>query len=50
MASIARAYAGEEDPVPDLDALDARDLSAILGAGSLTERITRGRRAAVRAA
>ncbi|MGD0453593.1 MAG: condensation domain-containing protein [Solirubrobacteraceae bacterium] len=41
MASIARAYSGEEDPVPDLDALDVRDVST----GSVRERITRGRTA-----
>jgi NRPS condensation-like uncharacterized protein len=41
MASIARAYSGEEDPVPDLDALDVRDVST----GSVKERISRGRTA-----
>ncbi len=41
MASIARAYSGEEDPVPDLDALEVRDVSR----GSIRERITRGRTA-----
>ncbi len=41
MASIARAYSGEEDPVPDLDALHVRDVST----GSFRERITRGRTA-----
>jgi NRPS condensation-like uncharacterized protein len=41
MVSIARAYSGEQDPVPDLDALDVRDVST----GSVKERITRGRTA-----
>lgn len=45
MASIARAYSGEEDPVPALDALAVRDVRAIFGAGSVKERITRGRAA-----
>jgi NRPS condensation-like uncharacterized protein len=45
MASIARAYSGEEDPVPALDALEVRDVRAIFGAGSVKERITRGRAA-----
>src|ERR1022692_1445833 len=41
MVSIARAYSGEQDPVPDLDALDVRDVST----GSVRERISRGRTA-----
>jgi NRPS condensation-like uncharacterized protein len=45
MASIARAYSGEEDPVPAVDALEVRDLRATGGAGSVKERITRGRAA-----
>jgi NRPS condensation-like uncharacterized protein len=45
MGSIARAYAGEKEPVPTVDALDVRDISAIAGSGSLKERITRGRAA-----
>jgi NRPS condensation-like uncharacterized protein len=43
MGSIARAYAGEPDPTPDIDPLAARDLGAISAAGSLSERLTRGR-------
>jgi NRPS condensation-like uncharacterized protein len=45
MASIARAYAGEKEPVSTVDALDVRDIGAIAGSGSLKERITRGRAA-----
>jgi NRPS condensation-like uncharacterized protein len=45
MGSIARAYSCEEDPLPAVDALEVRDLNALVGAGSLMERITRGRRA-----
>jgi len=47
MSSIARAYGGEEDPVPDLDPLRARDLDAVSasGAGSLRQRIAHARAA-----
>jgi NRPS condensation-like uncharacterized protein len=45
MGSIARAYAGEEDPVPAIDPLEVRDVSAMAGAGSVKERLTRGRAA-----
>jgi NRPS condensation-like uncharacterized protein len=43
MGSIARAYAGEPDPTPDVDPLAVRDLGALSAAGSLRERLTRGR-------
>jgi NRPS condensation-like uncharacterized protein len=43
--SIARAYAGEEDPAATVDALKVRDVSAMVGAGSLKERVIRGRAA-----
>ncbi|MDX6658147.1 MAG: hypothetical protein QOH62_2940 [Solirubrobacteraceae bacterium] len=42
MRSILRAYAGEEDPVPELDPLGVRDVLALAGARSLEERIVRG--------
>jgi len=45
LGSIARAYSGTKDPLPDLDALDVRNVSAIVGSGSLKQRITRGRAA-----
>jgi len=45
MASIGRAYSGEEDPIPAVDALEVRDVRAIVAAGSVKERITRGRAA-----
>jgi NRPS condensation-like uncharacterized protein len=45
MASIARAYAGEEDPLPPVDPLEVRDVGALSAAGSVKERIARGRAA-----
>jgi NRPS condensation-like uncharacterized protein len=45
MGSIARAYGGEDDPVPAIDPLDVRDVTDIAGAGSLRERLQRGRAA-----
>jgi NRPS condensation-like uncharacterized protein len=36
MASIARAYAGDDDPAPLTDERDARDLPAVLGTSDLT--------------
>jgi NRPS condensation-like uncharacterized protein len=45
MSSIARAYAGAEDPEPTVDPLTVRDVSAMVGSASLKERITRGRMA-----
>ncbi len=43
MGSIARAYGGEEDPLPDVDPLAVRDVLAIASAGSLAERLARAR-------
>jgi NRPS condensation-like uncharacterized protein len=43
MGSIARAYGGEDDPVPPEDPLEVRDIQSLAGAGSVKERITRGR-------
>jgi NRPS condensation-like uncharacterized protein len=43
MGSIARAYAGEEDPLAPVDALGVRDVGAMAGAGSIKERLARGR-------
>src|SRR3954451_17945511 len=42
MRSILRAYAGEEDPMPDVDPIEARDIGSIVS-GSLTDRLSRGR-------
>ncbi|MEA2615753.1 MAG: hypothetical protein QOE72_1536 [Chloroflexota bacterium] len=41
LRSIARAYAGEPDPVPDLDLASARNLQAGLAAGDGTSRSRR---------
>lgn len=43
MTSIARAYAGAEDPVPDLDPLAVRDLRRRAGAHSLRAGLRRAR-------
>jgi NRPS condensation-like uncharacterized protein len=43
MASIARAYAGEEDPVPEVEPLLARDIPAMVGSRSLGDRLKRVR-------
>jgi NRPS condensation-like uncharacterized protein len=43
MGSIARAYGGEADPLPADDPLEVRDIRALAGAGSVKERIARGR-------
>jgi NRPS condensation-like uncharacterized protein len=43
LGSIARAYGGEEDPLPDVDPLAVRDVLAMSSAGSLTERLARAR-------
>jgi NRPS condensation-like uncharacterized protein len=43
MGSIARAYAGEDDPVAPVDPLAVRDVGAMAGAGSIKERLARGR-------
>jgi NRPS condensation-like uncharacterized protein len=45
MGSIARAYAGEDDPVPPVDPLEVRDVGALAAAGSVKERVARGRAA-----
>jgi NRPS condensation-like uncharacterized protein len=42
MGSIARAYGGEQDPVPSLDPLAVRDVAALAAPGSIKERLTRG--------
>jgi NRPS condensation-like uncharacterized protein len=43
MRSILRAYSGIEDPVPPLDPLAVRDVRALAGAASLTDRVARSR-------
>jgi NRPS condensation-like uncharacterized protein len=43
MRSILRAYAGAEDPVPPQDPLAVRDVRALAGASSLSERFVRSR-------
>jgi NRPS condensation-like uncharacterized protein len=43
MGSIARAYAGEDDPLAPVDPLAVRDVGAMAGAGSIKERLARGR-------
>ncbi|MEA2282642.1 MAG: hypothetical protein QOK21_3249 [Solirubrobacteraceae bacterium] len=50
MLSILRAYAGADDPTPPLDLLAARDVRALAGATSVTDRITRMRALARHAA
>jgi NRPS condensation-like uncharacterized protein len=45
MGSIARAYAGVDDPPPPVDPLAVRDVASIAGPGSIAERVTRGRAA-----
>lgn len=41
MVSILRAYAGLDDPVPAVDPLASRDLVALVGSKSITERLQR---------
>jgi NRPS condensation-like uncharacterized protein len=41
MGSIARAYAGEEDPLPAVDPLAVRDVAAMVAPATLKERMTR---------
>jgi len=41
LTSVIRNYAGRRDPVPDLDPLSVRDLAALAGSASPTERIRR---------
>jgi NRPS condensation-like uncharacterized protein len=43
MASILRAYASEEDPAAPVDPLEVRDIGRLVGAGSIAERLKRGR-------
>jgi NRPS condensation-like uncharacterized protein len=43
MASILRAYDGDEDPCPPVDPLEVRDIGGLVGGGSLSERLRRGR-------
>ena len=43
MTSIARAYAGAEDPVPDVNPLGVRDLRGHIGARSVKDGIVRAR-------
>lgn len=45
MASIARAYAGAEDPLPSVEPLLARDIRAMVGARSVSDRVKRSRAA-----
>jgi NRPS condensation-like uncharacterized protein len=45
MGSIARAYAGVEDPLPPIEPGEERDIRALAGAGSLGERLNRSRAA-----
>jgi NRPS condensation-like uncharacterized protein len=45
LGSIARAYSGDEDPVPALDPLAVRDVAALSGPGSVAARLSRGRAA-----
>jgi NRPS condensation-like uncharacterized protein len=41
LGSIARAYGGEEDPVPDVDPLAVRDIRQLVGRTSITDRVGR---------
>lgn len=42
LGSIARAYDGQDDPTPDVDPLEVRDVAAMVAPASLRERVTRG--------
>jgi NRPS condensation-like uncharacterized protein len=42
MGSIVRAYAGEDDPMPDVDQIEARDIGKIVSS-SLADRLGRAR-------
>ena len=42
MGSILRAYAGEDDPLPDVDQVEARDIGQIVST-ALADRLSRGR-------
>jgi NRPS condensation-like uncharacterized protein len=41
MASILRAYGGQDDPQPDVDPLEVRDIQELVGAQSIAERASR---------
>jgi NRPS condensation-like uncharacterized protein len=43
LGSFARAYAGEDDPLPPVDPLQVRDVAALAAPGSVTERLERAR-------
>jgi NRPS condensation-like uncharacterized protein len=43
LASIVRAYGGEHDPLPAVDPLEVRGVLGMAAAGSVRERIARGR-------
>ena len=43
MNSFIRNYAGQPDPVPDFDAVAARDVEKIIGSRKLRERLIRGK-------
>jgi NRPS condensation-like uncharacterized protein len=45
LGSIARAYAGQDDPLPAIDPLGVRDVGALAAPGSARERLARGRAA-----
>ena len=45
LGSIARAYAHEHDPVPEIDPLELRDVGALTAPGSTKERLDRSRAA-----
>jgi NRPS condensation-like uncharacterized protein len=42
MGSILRSYAGEDDPIPDVDPLEARDIGKVVSR-SFADRLSRGR-------
>ncbi|MFZ0041005.1 MAG: condensation domain-containing protein [Solirubrobacteraceae bacterium] len=42
MASFLRAYAGEEDPSPEVDPLEVRDIARLVHSRSLKARLARG--------
>ncbi len=41
LRSVARAYAGDPDPVPDIEPLGARDLEALVGPADLATKLRR---------
>jgi NRPS condensation-like uncharacterized protein len=41
LGSILREYGGEDDPMPDVDPFEVRDIQSIVGAGSIGERLGR---------